>query len=46
MEVGIDVGVYGALATPENILGLAKFAEERNYPSIWVADHIVFPSKV
>ena len=46
MEVGIDVGVYGALATPENILGLAKFAEERNYHSIWLADHIVFPSKV
>ena len=46
MEVGIDVGVYGALATPENILGLAQFAEERDYHSVWLADHIVFPSKV
>ena len=46
MEVGIDVGIYGALATPENVIGLAKFAEERNYNSIWLADHVVFPVKV
>ena len=46
MEVGIDVGIYGALATPENVIGLAQFAELRNYHSIWLADHIVFPAKV
>ena len=46
MEVGIDVGIYGALATPENVIGLAQFAESRNYHSIWLADHIVFPAKV
>ena len=46
MEVGIDVGIYGALATPKNVIGLAQFAESRNYHSIWLADHIVFPSKV
>ncbi|MEC8774740.1 MAG: TIGR03619 family F420-dependent LLM class oxidoreductase, partial [Pseudomonadota bacterium] len=46
MEAGIDVGIYGALATPENVIGLAQFAESRNYHSIWLADHIVFPSKV
>ena len=46
MEVGIDVGIYGALATPENVIGLAKFAEERNYNSIWLADHVVFPVEV
>ena len=46
MEVGIDVGIYGALATPVNVIGLAQFAESRNYHSIWLADHIVFPAKV
>ena len=46
MEVGIDVGIYGALATPENVIGLAQFAESRDYHSIWPADHIVFPAKV
>jgi probable F420-dependent oxidoreductase len=46
MEIGIDVGIYGRLATPENVLGLAKFAEERNYHSIWLADHVVFPATI
>ena len=46
MEIGIDVGIYGSLATPENVLGLARFAEERNYHSIWLADHIVFPATI
>ena len=46
MEIGIDVGVYGSLATPENILGLAQFAEERRYHSIWLADHVVFPANI
>ena len=46
MEIGIDVGVYGSLATPENITGLAQFAEERNYHSIWLADHVVFPADI
>ena len=46
MEIGIDVGVYGSLATPENIVGLARFAEERDYHSIWLADHVVFPAKI
>tara|TARA_B100000676_G_scaffold313418_1_gene394476 strand:+ start:3140 stop:4090 length:951 start_codon:yes stop_codon:yes gene_type:complete len=46
MEVGIDVGIYGALAIPENVINLAKFVEERNYSSIWLADHVVFPVKI
>ena len=46
MEVGINIGIYGGLATPENVIGLAQFAESRNYHSIWLADHIIFPAKV
>ena len=45
-EFGIDVGVYGNLATPETILGLAALAEEHAYQSIWLADHVVFPATI
>ncbi len=44
LEIGIDVGIYGRLADPGNVLGLARFAEEHEYHSIWLADHIVFPA--
>ena len=40
---GLDVGIYGALATPDVILELARFAEDRGFGSIWVADHVAFP---
>ena len=43
LEIGIDVGVYGRTATPENVLALAQFAEAQAYHSVWLADHIVFP---
>ncbi len=46
IEIGIDVGIYGRLADPENVLGLARFAEERGYHSIWLADHVVFPAAI
>ena len=42
---GLDVGTYGALATPENILSLALLAEAAGFESIWLADHVVFPIK-
>ena len=40
---GLDVGIYGALATPETILQLARQAEETGFESIWLADHVAFP---
>ncbi len=40
---GLDVGIYGGLARPDVILELARFAEERDFGSIWVADHVAFP---
>lgn len=40
---GLDVGVYGRLATREHILELARLAEDAAFDSIWVADHVIFP---
>lgn len=40
---GLDVGIYGSLATPETILDLAHYAEAAGFESIWVADHVAFP---
>jgi probable F420-dependent oxidoreductase len=40
---GLDVGIYGAQANPETVLGLAKLAEEAGFASIWLADHVAFP---
>lgn len=40
---GLDVGIYGPLATPDIILGLARQAEDTGFESIWVADHVAFP---
>jgi probable F420-dependent oxidoreductase len=43
---GLDVGIYGSLAQPETITGLAQFAEEAGFHSIWLADHVVFPAQI
>lgn len=40
---GLDVGIYGALAKPDIILGLAQQAESAGFGSVWVADHVAFP---
>ncbi len=45
-EFGLDVGVYGRLATPEEVLRLALLAEGEGFHSVWLADHIVFPKAV
>jgi probable F420-dependent oxidoreductase len=44
LKVGLDVGVYGRLATRDHILGLAELAESSGLESVWVADHVVFPT--
>ena len=46
LEIGIDVGIYGRLAEPEHVLSLACLAEEQEYHSIWLADHVVFPASI
>ena len=40
---GLDVGIYGRLATPGPIMTLAQLAEEMGFSSVWVADHVAFP---
>lgn len=44
LTAGLDVGIYGRLATREHILELAELAEESGLESIWVADHVIFPA--
>jgi probable F420-dependent oxidoreductase len=43
-QFGLDVGIYGPLAEPDTVRGLAKFAESAGFDSIWLADHVVFPT--
>jgi probable F420-dependent oxidoreductase len=43
---GLDVGIYGRLATPAAILELARLAEDLEFDSVWLADHVVFPVAV
>lgn len=40
---GVAVPNYGALASPENLLRVARRAESLGVDSIWVADHLVAP---
>ena len=45
-QFGIDLGIYGSLAQPKTIIELAKFSEKVGFDSIWLADHVVFPSEI
>jgi probable F420-dependent oxidoreductase len=44
LKVGLDVGIYGRLAGRDHILEVAELAESSGLESIWVADHVIFPS--
>jgi len=43
LTFGLDVGIYGRLATRGHILELAALAESSGLESVWVADHVIFP---
>jgi probable F420-dependent oxidoreductase len=43
LTFGLDVGIYGRLATRDYILELATLAETSGLESLWVADHVIFP---
>jgi probable F420-dependent oxidoreductase len=43
---GLDVGIYGRLATRDAILKLARLAETLDFESVWLADHVAFPTAV
>ncbi|HVO25893.1 MAG TPA: LLM class F420-dependent oxidoreductase [Candidatus Margulisiibacteriota bacterium] len=46
MRYGIALPNYGALAGPENLLRLARRAEECGADSVWVSDHVIIPDQV
>jgi probable F420-dependent oxidoreductase len=43
MRYGIALPNYGTLAGPENLLRLARRAEECGADSVWVSDHVIIP---
>ncbi|QFQ98940.1 TIGR03619 family F420-dependent LLM class oxidoreductase [Streptomyces phaeolivaceus] len=43
MRIGLAVPQYGAFATPEAIVEVARAAEEMGYDSLWAADRILTP---
>lgn len=43
MQLGLHLPTQGAVATREALATFARAAEERDVPSLWVSDHVVFP---
>jgi probable F420-dependent oxidoreductase len=43
LNFGLDVGIYGRLATRDSIFELTELAETSGFESIWLADHVIFP---
>lgn len=43
VQFGVHVPNAGPMASPENLVCLARRAEELGYDSIWVSDHIIAP---
>jgi probable F420-dependent oxidoreductase len=46
MEVGAHLPVYGAAATREGVLLVARRIEALGYDSLWVSDHVVIPWEI
>ncbi|MPZ68017.1 MAG: TIGR03619 family F420-dependent LLM class oxidoreductase [Actinobacteria bacterium] len=44
MEVGIHLPQVGQIASRDAVLDLAREAEDSGLSSVWVSDHVVFPS--
>lgn len=43
MEVGLRIPGAGPNTTPENIVTVARWAEELGYHSVWISDHVALP---
>lgn len=43
MDIGVHVPQWGAGATRDGVLTVARAAEDAGLDSVWVADHVVFP---
>jgi probable F420-dependent oxidoreductase len=46
MEFGVCLPSAGAKATPENVLTVARWAEQMGFHGLWVTDHVVLPHQV
>ena len=46
MKIGFMLPVMGAMATRENMVGMAEMAEARGFESIWVPDHVIMPTRI
>jgi hypothetical protein len=45
MRYGSALPNYGDLANPEDLLRLARRAEECGVDSVWVSDHVIIPNQ-
>lgn len=46
MQIGGHLPSFGAVATREAVLGLARRMEALGYDSLWVSDHVVIPWEI
>ena len=46
MEIGAHLPVYGAAATREGIMLVARRVEALGFDSLWVSDHVVIPWEI
>jgi probable F420-dependent oxidoreductase len=46
MEIGAHLPVYGAAATRDGLLLVARRIEALGYDSLWVSDHVVIPWEI
>jgi len=46
MRYGVALPNYGPLASPDNLLRLARHAEAVGADSVWVSDHVIVPDTV
>lgn len=43
MEVGVILPSAGPKCSPENVVAVARWAEELGYSSLWLTDHVALP---
>ena len=46
MEVGVILPNAGPKATPDNVVTVARWADELGYHSAWLTDHVILPEQV
>lgn len=44
MEIGVRIPSAGTHASTENLVTVARWAEELGYHSVWVSDHVILPA--